>query len=222
MAAKAKDIIGQRFGRLVVLKRDGRAKDNHATWLCKCDCGNTTTVTGARLRNGETQSCGCLNKEINRAKVIIHGMTGTRLYDEWRGMKDRCTRKRYAGYHRYGGRGITVCPEWRDSFEAFRDWALENGYRDDLTIERIDNDGPYSPENCRWTTLKDQQSNRRNNRLITHEGETKTMKRWAEEKGIPYNTLRARLNRGWPTDRALNDPIYENGRKFCIEQGDYT
>lgn len=99
---------------------------------------------------------------------------------------------------------------------------MQNGYRDDLTIDRIDNDGPYSPENCRWISLKDQQNNRRNNRLITCEGKPQTMSQWAEEKGIPYNTLRARLNRGWPTDRALNDPLYENGRKFCIEEGDYT
>jgi hypothetical protein len=214
---KGKNIVGQKFGQLTVLERAGTAKDRHVMWLCKCTCGNTTTATGTRLRSGETQSCGCLNKEINRAKAMTHGMKGTRLYDEWRHMKDRCSRPKSRIYKNYGGRGITVCQEWRENFETFRDWALANGYQDDLTIHRIDVNGNYEPSNCRWIALEEQQNNRRNNRLITHEGKTQTMKQWAKEKGIPYNTLRARLNRGWPTDRALNDSIYKNGRKFCIE-----
>lgn len=222
MGRKTEDIAGRKFGRLTVQKRAGTAKDRHVTWLCRCDCGNMTTATGSRLRSGETQSCGCLNKEINRDKVKTHGMTKSRLYGEWRGMKERCTRASHPSYPNYGERGITVCQEWSDSFEAFRDWALSNGYRDDLTIDRIDNDGNYEPGNCRWITLKEQQRNRRNNRLITHDGRTQPMKQWAEEKGIPCNTLRARLNRGWPIDRALNDHVYERGRKFCIEKGDCT
>lgn len=206
------DMQGLRFGRLTVIKKAGPAKDGHMTWLCKCDCGKETVAKGSYIRRGITMSCGCLNKEINSAKAKKHGMTSTRLYNEWKGMKYRCYNPRSANYPNYGGRGITVCPEWRDSFEAFRDWALANGYRDDLTLDRRDNDGPYSPENCRWISLKDQQSNRRTNRTIIYNGQRKTMKQWAEDRDIPYNTLRQRLNKGWELEKALNTPVRKKAR----------
>lgn len=199
----AKDLTGQKFGRLVVLARSGKTNDRHAAWLCRCDCGEEKVVSGVNLRRGITQSCGCLNKEINSQKVKTHGMTRTRLYEEWKGIKFRCYNPKCAEYDRYGGRGITICPEWLHSFESFRDWALANGYQDNLTIERKDNDGPYNPDNCQWITHKDQQRNRSNNRRITYNGETKTLSQWAEETGIPYSTLRARLDHGWSIERSL-------------------
>lgn len=203
----AKIIINQKFGRMTVVGRAGTAKDGHATWLCRCDCGAEKVVSGVNLRLGITQSCGCLNKEINSQKVKTHGMTGSRLYEEWKGIKYRCYNPKCSEYDRYGGRGITICPEWLNSFEAFRGWAIANGYQDNLTIDRIDNDGPYCPDNCQWITHKEQQNNKSTNRFITYNGETKTMSQWAEETGIPYGTLRMRLVKGWTVEDALTRPV---------------
>ena len=131
-------------------------------------------------------------------------MRGTRLYQIWHNMKDRCYREKCSEYHRYGGRGITVCDEWRESFEAFRDWAMANGYMEGLTIERKDTNGDYCPENCCWATQKEQANNRRTNHLITYKGETHTMKEWAEIYNIPYYLLKDRIRKGIPMERATS------------------
>lgn len=199
---RAKDMTGQRFGRLVVLGRAEQSK-----WRCRCDCGNEVAILGGNLQKGFTKSCGCLNSELSADRKTIHGGYGTRLYKEWSSIKDRCYRPKTAGYDRYGGRGITMCDEWLDNFGAFRDWAMANGYRDDLTIDRKDNNGPYSPENCRWITLKEQQNNRSNNTLITCWGRTQTLQQWADETKISRHTISARLKRGWDTERALTEPV---------------
>lgn len=188
------NLTGERFGMLTVIGQKG-SRHGHAMWECECDCGTKTVVQSSDLRSGRTKSCGC-----NR---IVHGGHGSRLYRIWTGMKTRCFNEADHTYAQYGGRGITVCDEWRDSFEAFRDWALANGYQDDLTIDRTDVNGPYSPDNCRWATTKDQENNRRNNRLITHNGKTQTLSQWAEETGIHRGTIQWRLNHGWEAEKAL-------------------
>lgn len=162
------DLTGQRFGRLVATERVF-TDSQRTTWLCRCDCGNQKTVRTSDLRNGHTQSCGCLHREIvktsttvHRVDTTSHGLSRTRLYRTWSGMKTRCYNERWKNYKNYGGRGVVVCDEWKHNFEAFYDWAIANGYADDLTIDRINVNGNYEPSNCRWITLEEQQKNRTN------------------------------------------------------------
>jgi hypothetical protein len=133
----------------------------------------------------------------------IHGMSHSRLYQIWNAMKQRCSNPNAISYPRYGGRGITVCQEWQDSFAAFRDWAVSHGYSDNLTIDRIDNDGKYEPLNCRWVTKKEQQNHTSYNRLYTYKGEKLNVMQWAEKTGMSPNTLYKRLMRGWGIEKAL-------------------
>lgn len=159
-----KDLTGQRFGRLTVIRREGSDKRGNAVWLCRCDCGNETVVDGWSLRCGNTKSCICLKYEVVKEQFTVHGQSLSRLHGVWKGMKERCSNPKHNRYHRYGGRGITVCDEWRNSFQAFYDWAIVNGYdenapRGQCTIDRIDNDKGYNPDNCRWVDAKTQRHN---------------------------------------------------------------
>ena len=208
MSAK-KDLTGQRFGRLTVIAENGSNRYRQMTWQCLCECGNRITVVGHLLTGGHTKSCGCLKLEQSirnlpntpsgeDSPTYKHGGEGTRLYRIWKGMRQRCYNPNIKNYANYGGRGITVCDEWRNSFEAFRDWALANGYCDDLSIDRIDNDKGYSPDNCRWATSQTQALNRRKFKCPQRQkgvkcletGEVfKSVKEAAQRTGAPYTSI---------------------------------
>lgn len=177
------DLTGQKFSRLLVIRRDV-SKKGRSSWLCKCDCGKETIVLGQDLKSGHTHSCGCMYKKSC--------YRDTRLYQIWKGMKKRCSNKKHHHYINYGGRGIDVCAEWKNDFNIFYDWAIVNGYTKNLTIDRIDVNGNYCPENCRWTTMKEQQRNRRNNHII----KGKTIAEWAEIKGVAYQKIYQQVKKG--------------------------
>ena len=201
------DMTGERFGRLTVMEFAFIDIYRHAHWLCKCDCGNEKIINGKALRCGDTKSCGCINLERIKTMGIKHNCRKTRLYKTWANMKSRCQNPNATNYSNYGGRGIQVCDEWKNSFENFRDWALSNGYKDDLTIDRIDVNGNYKPSNCRWATNKQQGNNKSDNREITYNGRTKTLMQWSEITGIKRETIAKRLNSGWPVEKALTELI---------------
>lgn len=201
------DITGQRFGRLFVLGLSRTARrDRNRPWLCLCECGNLRHVVKYSLVRGLTVSCGCYRNERNQKHGTKHGMSAHPLYQTWIAMIQRCHSPESQSYSGYGGRGILVCDRWRGSIEAFiQDMGMPIGERH--WIERIDNDGPYSPENCRWATPKEQSLNRRNTVIIEWNGSRRTAEEWSEITGIAHLLIRGRLSRGWPVERALTEPV---------------
>ncbi len=215
------DLTGKKFGRLTVVEFSHKNR-NRVYWKCQCDCGNEVTIRADGLKTGHTNSCGCYNKEVlrNAKWNETHGKSKSKIHEIWRNMKNRCYNPNTDEYQNYGGRGITVCSEWigEHGAENFIKWALKSGYDENAdfgqcTIDRIDVDGNYCPENCKWSTMKEQGNNKRNNRYITYNGETKTLTQWCEYYGLPYHTIKARIYRGWDIEDAFFRPIGNNGRK---------
>lgn len=189
---KVINLIGERFGKLTVVSRENNNSHGGAMWLCQCDCGNACVVDSGNLRKGRQKSCGCLRHR--EAWNRTHNESNcTRLYRIWTGMKTRCYNKNSRAYPSYGGRGILMCDEWRNNYEAFRNWALSNGYAEDLSIDRLDNSGGYSPENCQWATRITQSNNRRSNRLVAVDGVKMTAAQAARELGVDYSAYMKRL-----------------------------
>lgn len=193
---------GQKFGRLTVVSFH-YIKNKRDFYLCKCDCGREKTVCKTELKRGKVKSCGCLKAEYVSKAVSKHKMSHSRIYRTWTNMKARCYERKLSGYKDYGGRGITVCDEWKNNFMAFYNWAMANWYKDNLTIDRINVNGNYEPSNCRWATQAEQNRNKRTIIFITYKGITLCVSQWAKKLGIKTVTLRARLKKGWSIDKAL-------------------
>lgn len=205
------DLTGKRFGRLTVIGVEDNGKRN-TYYACQCDCGNVKVVRSDALLSGCTVSCGCKKKEQDRINLTAnhsHKMSGTRLYNIWAGLKGRCNNPNDPRYDRYGGRGISVCDEWNTSFQSFYDWAISNGYSENLTIDRIDNDGNYEPANCKWSTNKEQCNNRATNINIKIGNATKTLTEWCEIFDVDVARTMARYHRDEfiTIDRLFNDRL---------------
>lgn len=198
--SKIYNMIGKRFGMLTVIKElQERSKDVQKVYKCVCDCGNYTNVRGRDLRSKNTRSCGCLHKRA----ITTHDKTNSRVYRIYWDMKTRCYNSKHKSYKDYGGRGIEVCNEWLNNFMVFYDWSISHGYKDNLTIDRIDVNGNYEPNNCRWVTMKEQQNNTRTNVNLTYGGITHTISEWSNILSINYSTLYNRRIKGWNIDDIL-------------------
>lgn len=201
---RAVNMVGERFGRLLVSERAGTVGGKSA-WLCLCDCGGHTVTQRSNLTSGHTQSCGCLCRERSAAAKTTHGQSGSALHTVWRKMVERCVSPNCAAFKWYGARGISVCAEWR-SFSGFsRD--MGPGWRPGLKLDRMNNDGNYEPSNCRWVTPRVNARNTRANRIISHAGFTGCVADVAEHFGVDPQLVRERLSRGWDTDRALEQSV---------------
>ncbi len=208
------DLTGKTFGRLTVIGLSDLKNDKNRSrlWICKCECGNTVVKDTIHLKNGHAKSCGCLKAEHeeyfkkNLAGQVTHNMSRERIFRIWSAMIKRCEDPNCKAYDNYGGRGISVCDEWKD-LNKFKEWAINNGYQSNLSIDRIDTNGNYSPENCRWADAKTQGNNKRNNVIITYNGVTHTLSEWSSITGIKQGTIRNRLHSGWSVDDILNTPV---------------
>ena len=211
------DLTGQKFGKLTVIERAESSSTGKTRWLCECECGNRKIVLRDSLRRGKTISCGCNYFVSNKERNKTHGLTGTRLHRIWSSMKQRCNNPTAHSFELYGGRGITVCEEWQNSFDAFYEWSMANGYADNLTIDRIEGNGNYCPENCRWDTMQTQQNNRANNRKVIYKGKEYTLSKLAEELNISSATLAWRLNHGWNENELSIAPAFNNKERRFLK-----
>ena len=199
------DLTGMKFGMLTIIGPYERSKCSARRYMAKCDCGRVVPVYAGHVKH--QQSCGCIRGKHHSTRHYKHYMTGKRLYNIWSSMKARCMNPNSDAYDNYGGRGITVCESWLD-FEQFKNWAMSSGYNDTLTIERIDVNKGYCPENCTWATRIDQARNRRSSRYLTYNNETHTLAEWADILNIKYHTLCSRINNyGWSIEKAFTTPV---------------
>lgn len=205
-----RDLTGQRFGRLTVIRATDQRYRRNVVNECLCNCGNTCFVMSRDLLSGHVTSCGCRQRETQTPKT--HGESGSRLHHIWCNMKYRCNTPSSKDFADYGGRGISVCAEWQTDFAAFREWALANGYQEGLSIDRIDVNGNYTPENCRWIPSSAQHSNTRSNIYAEINGERHTVAEWCRILNLPHNAVRSRISRGMSPEKALTEPIRKRGR----------
>jgi len=214
---KANDYRGKRFGHLVALERVESSPQGRAVWKCQCDCGNTTYVRSGNLQSGAVKSCG--RKCPLHKRFSTHKMTHTRLYQEWTGIKSRCVYSGSNKYKYYGARGISMCKEWEESFSTFAKWAMENGYADNLTIERRDYEGDYCPENCTWIPKSEQSRNTHNNLLLTYKGKTQILDDWCKELNLDYKRTHNRLKKlGWSVERAFTESVNVKKRNIATRE----
>lgn len=209
------DMTGKRIGHITVLYRSPHTiyKSKRVAWVCRCDCGKEFLAEGTLLRRGYYSSCGCMRAQRLHDIAFKHGMTNTRLFKIWSCMKQRCYYQKYIDYYAYGGRGIKVCDEWLHSFQAFAHWASTSGYNDSLSIDRINVDGDYTPQNCRWATDIEQANNRHNNHYLLYHGEKHSLAEWSRIKNISYAALKSRIALGWSVEDALERPVRKLKRK---------
>lgn len=208
--SKLKDLTGQRFGRLIVIKRTANDKYGRAIWECSCDCGNKKTVSGASLISGKVKSCGCLRHD-NRS-CVKHGGANTTLYRRWCSIIHRCESPCSPYYKNYGARGIKVCDEWHD-FSKFKEWVIKTRPQEDYTVERIDVDGDYCPSNCTWIPLGEQARNRRTNVIIEYNGEKHILVEWCEILNLNYKLVHNRIYKlGWSFEQAISTPLDKSKR----------
>lgn len=219
------NLANKKFGRLTVIKRDGTQTysngNKSSTWLCRCDCGNYKVVAYPNLVNGGIVSCGCRRAEIFNKQT--HGKSKTRLYAMWAGIKSRCYYKNNISYKYYGARGIKMCDEWRNDFMSFYDWAINNGYDETLskkyqTIDRIDTNLDYTPDNCRFVDMTTQSNNKRNNVRYIYNNEEHTISEWARIFDMKPCTLGARLRRGMSINEALEIPVVSRCKRNATKQ----
>ena len=203
------NLVGKKFGKLLVLRELDERRNKGVLWECVCDCGGKAKRTTGELNAGRRLTCGCMPTGSNGA---WRNGKREKLYVVWCDIIQRCFDKNFRGYHRYGGRGITICNEWRHDYPAFRSWALSHGYKEGLTIDRINNDGNYEPNNCRWVTMKEQCRNKTGLVWITYNGKTMIMNDWAELLGLKKSTLGERIRRGWTIEKALTTPLLKRFR----------
>lgn len=201
MANKLIDITGNKYGMLTPIKYLGNQK-----WLCQCDCGNQSIHYAHHLKHGDVKSCGCMTEVWREQTRGFHQESKTRLYHIWDSMKQRCYNHNHVGYKWYGEKGIKVCEEWMD-YLPFREWALSSGYAEDLSLDRVDSDKDYCPENCRWVTQTHQANNKSNNKYIEFDGKKLTYSQWAKETGLNKQTIRRRNLAGWSAEDILTTPI---------------
>ena len=214
---------GKKYGRLTFIKEVSPIGKRRMI-LCKCDCGNIKEYSMDRVLHGRTRSCGCIRSEMlsayrkseNIPRKYTKEIRNSRLYRIWNSMKNRCYTKGTTSYEKYGAKGVVICDEWREDFMAFYNWALANGYSDELTIDRIDFTGNYEPSNCRWATINEQANNKSNVIRLEYNGAKKTISEWSAITGIPAPDIWQRINRlKWSIEKALTQPVRDDGKQHA-------
>jgi hypothetical protein len=202
------DLVGQKFGRLEVIKQVGKNKWGHTRWLCRCNCIDKSEiiVLNSNLKSGHTKSCGCVQKKEASKRFTIHGRSqNNKTYQSWEAMIQRCNDPNARNYYLYGGRGIKVCKHWTKFINFLND--IGERPTKNHSIDRINNNGNYCKENCRWATKKEQARNRRDNHYLTYNNRTQLLVEWSEETGIPINVLKGRIRRKWSVEKSLTTPV---------------